>query len=511
MAWIDGADDGSVTKVLRRRGWLRPIAAALAVGLVLTGCASLQRVDTDTALTSDPASPLEPRTPADDARERALGAREHPKVVAAYGGIYRNSKLERYFAGLTDRLRQSSERPDLPFRVTILNSPSINAFSLPGGYVYVTRGLIALANDEAEVAAVVAHEMAHITQRHAIAREEQAISAAIAAQVVADVVKNEDAGQRALDFSRGQLAQFSRQQELEADRIGIETLARAGYDPQAAISFLTSLQRQTALHARVLNRAYDPGRVDLFATHPSTPERIATAQRAVRAVADETTGRDRDRDNHLDAIQGMLYGDDPQEGYVRGRTFVHPQLGLTFSMPDGYGLENTPRAVIGFSSRGELIRFDGVEVPRGAALEEFLATDAIRGGRVTAVRPLTLRGYDAAVADAEAPGWTFRIALIRTARDAAYRFILASKSMNSQVEAEFLETVQSFRLLSSSESRRVTPLEIRVVEVQPGETEASIARRMALEDRALERFLTLNGFGAGDTIRPGMRVKLVAN
>ncbi len=493
-----------------KRIGLMPLVAVLA--FALSGCATLQGIDSEIAdaeVTPDTAAPIV--SGREDARDRALGAREHPKVLASYGGVYRNNRLERYVASVTDRLRRVSDRPDLPFRVTILNSPSINAFSLPGGYVYVTRGLLALANDEAEVAAVIAHEMAHITQRHAIAREEEAVSAAIATQVISDVVDDPRASEAAFVLSQGQLAQFSRRQELEADRIGIRTLGRAGYDPQAAVSFLTSLERQTALHARLLNRAYDSGRVDLFATHPSTPERIAAARQDVQDVLPESGDRERDRGSHMTAINGILYGDDPEEGFVRGETFVHPGLGLTFTMPRGYGLENTAQAVIGFSERGDLIRFDGISLPRGAPLAEYLATEGLQGGRITDVRQERVNGLETAIADAEAPGWNFRIALIRTAPNAAYRFILASRSLSSSTEAAFLQTVRSFRLLTPQESRAVQPLRIAVATVQPGDTEGSLAGRMALDDRALERFLTLNGLGAGSTISPGMQVKLIAN
>lgn len=510
MALMDWWNGSAVTG---RRGRVAPaLVLSLAAALVVSGCSTLQRAESfEEPVVDAPQESAERPTPREDARDRALGAREHPKVLASYGGVYRSARIERYVAGVTDRLRRVSERPDLPFRVTILNSPSINAFSLPGGYVYVTRGLLALANDEAEVAAVIAHEMAHITQRHAIAREEQAVSAAIATQVISDVVDDPQASEAAFVLSQGQLAQFSRRQELQADEIGIATLARAGYDPQAAVSFLTSLERQTSLHARLLNRAYDSGRVDLFATHPSTPERIAAARRDVEQVLPESGARERNRDSHLSAVNGLLYGDDPEEGYVRGQTFSHPGLGLTFTMPDGYGLENTAQAVIGFSERGDLIRFDGVSLPRGAPLAEYLATEGLQGGQITDVRQERIAGLETAIADAEAPGWAFRIALIRTEPDAAYRFILASRSLSSSTEAAFLETVRSFRLLSAAESDAIQPLRIAIATVQPGDTEGTIARRMALQDRALERFLTLNGFSAGNTIRPGMQVKLIAN
>ena len=201
-----------------------------ALGLVLlAGCSGLGGAGFGNIAATPPA-----HDGAYESREATLGAREHPQIVAAFGGIYADARLQAYLDQTVKRLRPHSDRPDYGYRVTILNSPSINAFSLPGGYIYVTRGLLALANDSAEVAAVLAHEMAHITARHAIEREQQAQSAAIVSQVVSDVVGDAEAGAAAVAVTRGQLAQFSRQQELQADTIGIRTMARAGYDPDGA-------------------------------------------------------------------------------------------------------------------------------------------------------------------------------------------------------------------------------------------------------------------------------------
>ena len=225
-----------------RRDWavrrrLVPAIALLAAGL-LAGCNALSTAGSDS-----PSAVIAGSMPRDPDQDR-LGAEEHARIVAAYGGIYHDDKLEQTVARIVGRIVAASDQPDQPYRITILNSPAVNAFALPGGYLYVTRGLLALANDSSEVAAVLAHEMAHVIANHAIERQNKARNAVIVSRVVTDVLGDE--GQLALASSQRSLASFSRQQELEADAMGVKTIGRAGYDPFAASRFLTTMAQYSA-------------------------------------------------------------------------------------------------------------------------------------------------------------------------------------------------------------------------------------------------------------------------
>jgi predicted Zn-dependent protease len=491
-----------------KRSWRGLAAATLA--LALSACTGGSLTDAESTVLPTITPPTRPSVASSgfDAREIALGQREHPKIVAAFGGTYVDPDLQRFLDTMVADLARVSERPDLSYTVTVLNSPSINAFSLPGGYVYVTRGLLALANDTSEIANVLAHEMAHITQRHAIQREQQASSVAVMSQVVTDAIRDPETGQAALALTKGRLAQFSRQQELDADVIGIRTAAKAGYDPEGSVNFLRALERQTELHSRVLNQAYDPGRVDLFASHPATPQRILAAEREAQQVARTTEFR-RDRAAYLRVIDGLPFGDDPREGFVQGRTFVHPQLGITFTAPEGYGLENTSRAVVGFSQAGDIIRFDAVSVPASVSLTEYLATDAVRGGQVTQIEPMTIGGLPAATATVTSEGWSFKVAAIRGQGARVYRFILATRDLNAERERELLTSAQSFRIVPEEVARRIRQQRISVVQVAPGDTVETMANRMAFDDHRIERFRALNGLSPGDRLSPGQLVKIV--
>ena len=210
------------TTAIRLRG--------IALAALLAGCTSLP----DNKQVSLPVPQAAAQAEMQPAEER-----EHLRILASYGGIYDNAKLQEIIEKTVNRLVAASERPDLKYKVTILNSPAINAFALPNGRLYVTRGLIALANDKAELASVLAHEMGHVIARHAAIREDQARQAALIGHVVSDVLSDPQMGALALAKSKLTLAAFSRAQEFEADGIGVGISARAGYDPYGAERFLT--------------------------------------------------------------------------------------------------------------------------------------------------------------------------------------------------------------------------------------------------------------------------------
>src|SRR5258708_14284646 len=194
--------------------------------------------------------------------------REHARILASYGGAYDNAPVQAEIEKTVDRLVAASERPDLRYKVTILNSPAINAFALPNGQLYITRGLVALANDKAELASVLAHEMGHVIARHAAIREEQAKQAAVISHVVNDVLSDPQMGALALAKSKLTLAAFSRAQEFEADGIGVGISARAGFDPFGASRFLTDMQRNADLKSPGSN---NPAALDFLSSHPATP------------------------------------------------------------------------------------------------------------------------------------------------------------------------------------------------------------------------------------------------
>jgi predicted Zn-dependent protease len=484
----------------RSSGWLTVIAA---LGLLLAGCTS--------SLLSVGAPPAAlPEAPAQAQQEQqpVPTQREHQRILAAYNGSYDDPRLEGLLNQTVAKLVAASERPDVHYRVTILNSAAVNAFALPTGQLYVTRGLIALANDTSELASVLSHEISHVIARHAAMREDQARQVALVSRVVQDVLSDPETGALALAKSKIALASFSRAQEFEADGIGVGIAARAGYDPFGAVRFLTSMGRNAELRSTPGQSHIDPRAPDFLSSHPATPERIKNAQNNARQFT-APGGGEREREAYLAGVDGLVYGEDPSEGFVRGRRFLHPRLGFTFAAPEGFSLDNTAQAVLGVrEGGGQALRLDVVRVPAEQTLADYLTSGWIDNIDRKSVEELGLNGLPAATATAKGDQWTFRLYAVRFGSD-VYRFIFASKRMTAEIDRVFRESVGSFRRMTVAESQAAKPLYIRIVSVAPGDTVERLAGRMAVSDRALERLRVLNGLSPGDRVKPGDQVKMV--
>lgn len=456
-----------------------------------------------------PAAPAPVLKPNKPAAQTPATDREHERILSSYGGSYDDPKLEALITKTVDRLVAASDRPDLAYRVTILNSGAVNAFALPTGQLYVTRGLIALASDTSELSSVLSHEMAHVLAKHASIREEQAKQAAIVTRVVNEMGNN-DADMTALALAKSKLtlASFSRQQEFEADGIGVGISARANFDPYGAARFLTAMERNAALKAP--RSAFDPRSQDFLSSHPATPERVQNAQASARQVA-SSEATERDRETYLKAIDSLVYGEDPSEGFVRGRRFLHPKLGFTFQAPEAFTLDNTAQAVVGVREGGtQALRFDVVRVPSEQALGDYLSSGWMENVDKGSTEDITVNGFPAATATATGDQWQFRIYALRFGSD-VYRFIFATKQKTTETERSFRDTVNSFRRLTLAEIQAARPLRIKVINVQPGDTVESLSHRMQGVDRAAERFRVLNGLDARATVKPRDRVKIVVD
>jgi predicted Zn-dependent protease len=481
-----------------------PRAGVALAALVLAACTASPPALAPQASLSAPAKQAEAPMAPDVLRE-------HQRILATYGGVYNDPRLQAVIEQTVERLVAASEKPDLHYKVTMLNSQSVNAFALPSGQLYVTRGLIALANDDSELASVLAHEMGHVIARHAELREEQAREADLVNRVVTDVVTDPAAGAMALAKSKLALASFSRSQEFEADAIGIGIASRAGYDPYGAVRFLTAMEQNSDLKPEQ-SGAINPAAADFLSSHPATPERITQAlanARQYRAPADGGQDLAQAKAAYLGNIDGMVYGEDPSEGFVRGRRFLHPKLSFTFTAPDGFSLDNTAQAVLGIKhGGGEALRLDVVRVPAEQTLAEYLTSGWIENIDPATVEDITVNGFPGATAAAKGDQWDFRLYAIRFGSD-VYRFIFAAKHRTPDSDRAFRESIGTFRRMSIAEIETAKPLRLKVVTVAPGETVDKLAGKMAVADHAVERFRVLNGLGPTDRLKPGSAVKIV--
>jgi predicted Zn-dependent protease len=491
---------------LRRRG--RPIGwrpfgapALLSAALMVAGCGDFSRFQTPSASSS-------PAKPGRTLAQTPAAEREHERILSSYGGAYDDPRLEALIGKTVDRLVAASDRPDLAYRVTILNSGAVNAFALPTGQLYVTRGLVALASDTSELSSVLSHEMAHVLAKHASIREDQARQAAIVTRVVTDMGNDPDLTALALAKTKLTMASFSRAQEFEADGIGVGISARAHFDPFGASRFLTAMERNAALKAG--KSSVDPRSQDFLSSHPATPDRVDNARANARQYS-APLGAEQDRETYLSAIDNIVYGEDPSEGFVRGRRFLHPKLGFTFQAPEAFTLDNTAQAVIGVRDGGsQAMRFDVVRVPAEQTLGEYLNSGWMENVDKTTTEDITVNGFPAATALAHGEQWHFRVYALRFGSD-VYRFIFATKQKTQESERNARETVASFRRLTLEEIQAARPLRIKVITVQPGDTVESLSHRMMGVDRPADRFRVLNGLEPHAQVRPRERVKIVVD
>ncbi|HLZ03055.1 MAG TPA: M48 family metalloprotease [Bradyrhizobium sp.] len=486
---------------MSRRLWAAP--ALLWVAATLAACGDMSRFQMANIPSAAPAikpSHAVVSTPASE--------KEHERILASYGGVYDDPRLQALVTKTVDRLVAASERPDQAYQVTILNSGAVNAFALPTGQLYVTRGLLALANDTSELSSVLSHEMAHVLAKHAAQREDQVKQAAIVDKVVTDMGNDPEVTAFTIAKNKMALANFSRAQELDADKMGVGISAKAHFDPYGAARFLTSMERNAEL--KVGKPSLDPRAQDFLSSHPATPERVEKAEAVARQYT-KPENSERDREDYLSAIDNIVYGEDPSEGFVRGRRFLHPKLGFTFQAPENFSLDNTAQAVIGVRDGGaQAMRFDVVRVPADQTLSDYLNSGWMENVDKSTTEDLTINGFPAASTTAHGDQWQFKVYALRFGAD-VYRFIFASRQKTTESERNARETVNSFRRLTLEEIQDARPLRIKVITVQPGDTVESLSHRMAGVDHPVERFRVLNGLDPKAQVKVRDRVKIVVD
>ena len=466
-------------------------ALVLRVGLILALSAHLSACVTPPSGESRPIASVPTGVP-----ERIL-TEERTTLVQMFGGEYSaNENLRSQLRKIVDRVVAASDDPGQRYRVTILNSSSPNAFALPNGELYVTRGLLALANDTSELAAVIAHEVAHVTANHAFKRAELEKIARTLPDALAPTEANTS---DSIQFLR---ASFSRAQELEADEIGIKTTAKAGYDPYGAARFLSSLARLTNFQS--LSQA--GRRMSFLSSHPATPQRISAALVTARDNA-QSESTEADRIHYIEALNGLAYGEDPSGGVIRDRQFFHPRFDFAFTAPAILKLENSTEAVLGLDANGTVaMRLDIVRADTSPAAS--LAKGWIENIKIDQIDETLVSGYDCATGVGAGSEWTFRFAAIRKGSD-LFRIIFAARNITPELDRQFIESIKSFRTLRAEERDTLRPL--RLVTVTASETDSveTLVAQMRGIERPFDRFLILNGLDR-PKLKSGAPYKLIA-
>jgi len=442
---------------------------------------------------------------------------QHPALVAEFGGAETGPRGA-YVDQIGRRMATySGVNPQL-FRFTTLNSAVENAFAVPGGYIYVTRQLLGLMNNEAELAFVVGHEVGHVAANHAQARQAAArnnsiggILGAILGSVIGGGL-GQAIGQWAQQGAALRILSFSRSQEYQADQLGIRYLAQAGYDPNASATMLAALGRADALQLRI--QGGDQRQTPEWAqTHPNSANRVTQSSQMARATGRAGTGL-LNRDAFLAQLDGITVDDDPAQGIIDGRTFTHPDLRLQFAVPAGYLMQNGSDAVTINGSAGKAQfstgRFNGdLQAYIGQVLQE------LTGGRVplqvveqnrTSVNGIPA-SYVLGRAQTSSGLVDVSVFAYQFAPDQAYHFVTLTQG--GRGIGPFASMVNSLRRISAAEAAQIRPRVIDVVTVRAGDTVQSLASRMAYRNFQLDRFLSLNGLSANSRLTPGQKIKLI--
>jgi predicted Zn-dependent protease len=485
---------------------LRKALAFGAASVALAGCMSAgAKIPTS-------ATPI---TPA----EAKQGAEYHPQLLAEFGGAMSGTHatyVEQVGKNIAVQSGLGGARES--FTVSLLNSPVNNAFAIPGGYIYTTRQLVTLMNSEAELAAVLGHEVGHVAARHSQRRQKAATTnsllglggAILSGILLGDSGLGQTLSRTFLQGSQLLTLKFSRKQELEADGLGIEYLGRAGYDRRAMGTVLASLAAQNALDARLSGQ--DANVPEWASTHPDPASRVQSALTKA-GTATGTAGTVSNRDTFLSRIDGLRYGDDPAQGLVEGSTFIHPELRLAFTAPQGFYMVNGTRAV---SIQGQAGKAQMTSAAYSGNLEAYVRSAfTAAGGQNSTLAPQTIErttvnGLPAVFGTARVNNGNSQVDLVvyayEFARDKAYHFVVIAPAGRA---GTFNPMFQSMRRITAAEAGSVVPRRLQVVTVGRGDTVASLSRRMAYDTAQEERFRVLNALAGTATVTPGQKVKLV--
>lgn len=446
-------------------------------------------------------------------QEMQTGATAQQQAEKQFG-VYQDARLQAYVDGICNRLQQVVERRDVQYKCTILDSPVVNAFALPGGYININRGLIAYANSEAELASVIAHEMGHVTAKHISERYSTGTLTQLAGGLAAAAIGNSAASQLIGAGTNLYLSSYSRSQESEADGLGIRYLQNAGYNPMAMAGFLSNLQREGQLGAAEQGEEYQEMR-SFSSDHPLTSDRVAAATRIASQI--QGPGQDAGTDRLMNAINGITFGDSSKDGLVVGNEFIHPQMGFAFAVPAGFSVNNGAQQITGKARTGSgaAFIFDAAQKPSGMNPADYLQQWAGQSARLEGIQDMTVNGMRGATGQTTGSingrSATLRLVAVEWSPSEVYRFQFAMPQSATQQEIDQLKTMSySLRRLSAGEMNSIRVKRVSVVTAGAGDSVNSLASRMAYSDGLQDlRFRALNGLNPGETIVAGRKYKIV--
>jgi predicted Zn-dependent protease len=499
---------------MSHKGPIRKCSVGLPlVAAVLVGCASVE----------NPVTGEREYSVMSESDEIAEGKKAHEQVLAEYGA-YKDAKLQAYVNDVGQRLAKQSHRSNLEWQFTVLDSPEINAFALPGGYVYVTRGIMAYMDSEADLAGVMGHEIGHVTARHGAQRATRQQSAGIgvlAATVLGVLLETQGvsgAGQMASQVSQnvaaGYIASYSRDQELQADKLGAEYLARVKYNPRNMVDVIQLLKNQETFAAEQAKAEGKPPpqQPNWLASHPTNEQRL----RDITQIASQYQGNytDDGRERFMQAISGMAFGESQEQGITRGRNFYHAPLGIAITAPVGWKIQNSAEALVLVNPEGTAGLVMRAVPPKAGSTHEEILRNVVKpdSGRTEhrTLNGLQATHFSGTRKNAQGQSAPAEVTVASGPQNRNYLFAYAAKSSQALRASypQMQEAEASFRPMNAADRKAAQPWEIRTVAFPRGGF-AELAKQSPLTTHAEQHLKLLNGVYAGGEIKPGQPVKVV--
>jgi len=445
---------------------MRVPVAVLAVALFLVACAT------------NPATGKRQINLMSEAQEISAG-QEADAQVKKEMGIYSDANVQDYVSGVGMKLAKLSERPNLPWHYTVVDSPAVNAFALPGGYIYITRGILPFLNDEAQLAGVLGHETGHVTARHAAQQYTRAVGGTIGLVALGIFVPGGAQLGGLAEQGLGVLfLKYGRGDELQADQLGARYAARGNWDPAAVPEMLTTLGRLDEASGQ------SKGVPNWLETHPEPLTRVKDIQPTVQQLSAGRTDFERNQDALFRAIDGLIYGDNPDQGIVRGNAFIHPPLRFRVDFPNAWDIQNSPEQVIAKAPGADVyMLLEQVEMPRGSGIEN-IARDQMQGAgfRVTSGSRQQINGLDAFIGlyqgSLEGLGnVTMRAAHIVHNGNVYLVAGFSAPNVFEPLDSAILASIRSFKPITAAEAEAVHPNRVDIYVVRQGDSWQSIADR----------------------------------
>lgn len=479
-------------------GYLAFGALACAITVMLPACAT------------NPATGEREFSLMSEAQEIQLGKEMDPEVRQQMG-VYEDANLQRYVSTIGLRLAQASERPQLPWQFTVVDEPAVNAFALPGGYIYITRGILAYLHDEEQLAGVLGHEIGHVTARHSAQQYTQQASAGIGLTLLGIFVPEARPFQGLAETAFGLLfLKHGRDDELQADRLGVEYAARGGWDPKGVAGMLRTLQR---LDEASGSRRGVP---NFLSTHPAPGDRVEQVLTFIERnpIPVATSGRGPNLAEYQRQIDGIVFGDSPSDGIVRGNEFLHPDLRIALQFPGGWEIQNSPQQVAAKAPNADhFMVLQLVPNPSGSIQQIAQSTMANAGFRPIEGERTTINGLDAYVGTyqgtAQNVGNVVSVAAHIVHNRNVYLFAgLAPADQFRSVQAQFANSIRTFRELSARQAASIRPNRVEIYTVRSGDTWDGISRRGGGLVKP-ETLAIMNNYEPNQPPRAGDRIKVV--